>query len=219
MRRRILIAIAVVIVLGASIGLNIKPRGVGNRPTIHLDAPVALADTTSFPADQAGLSAYLNVGKLDFQNLYQAVTAVSGTKSVKGSDGKGWIWVNTTVPQMSSISEEVQVYADVSGWVVAFLGSASEVARLVRWEHVDEKARASVENVLETALRSVLAQLALDFTPRRSQVRYYHFAYPKAQQLIVLVNYGHGSECSFLVPTGLSFLSGAAIAVSAPGSI
>ncbi len=174
---------------------------------------VALAQTGStFPADEAGLAAYLRVSPLSMEKVLPAFDHWEHY----GNWVKGYILVKLYPDwhsSFSNLSVEVTVYVDSQGWVVAYLHKNYAPANIMVWTGVTQGASnlpSIGTTALEEALKKVLLAAGVDFASVQGQVLYYHFQYPAAKSIGIWAKVGslaQGQEASFK----LSIVNGATI--------
>ena len=159
-------------------------------------------EETAFPEDEAGLAAYIWLGSLDFEKIK---TAADNTMTeIKDTDGGSYIYglipVSGKVYE-ASWTDNVHLYADVNGWIVAFLPRNDPSSKLVYWTGGDEGSYSILSNynTLEIVLQNFLGQLGVDFSNVRSNIKYYHFGYPDATKLLTFIVYG-SKTVDFYVP-------------------
>lgn len=160
-----------------------------------------LASETSFPKDEAGLSAYINLGHLDFDKL--KTVSESTFSDILDTDGGSYIYGVIPVSgnvYCASWTDNVYFYADINGWLVAFFPNNTPSASLAFWTDGDwHRSILSNDNTLEQALKQFMDQLGIDLDPIKSSIKYYHFSYPQATDLTLFVAYGD-KEVSFFIP-------------------
>ncbi len=161
-------------------------------PSVPLGLPGAAAelatDNSTFPSDEAGLAAYLRVSPLD---MVKAGTAFEVLHRQGGN------WVVGIVPVTvypawdvhSQKTQDVFVYIDSQGWVVAYLNREYPPAGIMVWavDRSNPTLTAINTTSLEDALQPVIAAAGFDFSSLKGQVGYYHFGYPEANGMTLAV--------------------------------
>lgn len=145
---------------------------------------VALAQPDStFPVEEAGLAAYLMVNPPP--DMDKAITSFDELYLMGGNWVVGRVMVDI-YPSYSTgkyIRQDVYVYIDSQGWVVAYLKRDTPPAAIMVWTGIDEM-NPSLEEItttaLEEAMDKVLLSAGIEFASLRDQVGYYAFQYPEA---------------------------------------
>lgn len=116
--------------------------------------------------------------KVDNVNIAQAKTAYR-TIEIQTND-----YIMGSVPLGNyPESEDVHVYADSAGWVVAYYLKAEPASKIVDWKAYQTAGRITGSKI-ETALSAVANAMA-SFV---SQVSYYDFRFSSATQMMIIVD-------------------------------
>ena len=202
---RLLLIISIVslmVILAILISFHQNAPAQDIRLGFDIASAQKLATETAFPEDEAGLSAYINLGSLDFDMIK---TASEKTFSeILDTDGGSYIYGIIPVSGKAyeaSWTDNVHFYADTNGWLVAFFPKNTPSASLAFWTGGSEYSRSilSNDNTLEQALRKFMDQLGVDFVSIKPSIKYYHFSYPYATNLTLFVAYG-SKKVSFFIP-------------------
>jgi hypothetical protein len=197
MRNKLLRIFAILFAL-AAVALTIGLYGTTNRSktdgrngAISLEAPpfisVAEAAETgimAFPADKAGISAYVKLPTIDIDKVRTIFTQVEDVGEnyiigivqfpIRQPNG----WQNTT---------EVRLYADMDGWFVAYFTKEEPAAKIMKWpENYDY--HSPITKITTTMLREVLSnagQAAGVGIPLG--IKYYDFRFPEANTMTLFV--------------------------------
>lgn len=177
------------------------PGGVGPGIALGLAAEAAAAldnPESTFPADRAGLAAYVQTDTpLDLKDAAEAFAGLAY---------QGGNWVIGVVPVNifpewgihTTKTVDVEVYVDTDGWAVAYLsrdGSNRFASYLMVWTGISSEnpqLDAITTTSLEEALDKVLAAAGVNFAPLRKQVGYYHFGFPEANRIVLAASAGKG---------------------------
>jgi len=198
----ILVSLMVILAILISSHQNAPAQDIRSVLTFDIASAQKLATETAFPEDEAGLSAYINLGSLDFDKIK---TASEKTFSeILDTDGGSYIYGIIPVSGKAydaSWTDNVHFYADTNGWLVAFFPKNTPSASLAFWTGGGYYSHSilSNDNTLEQALRKFMDQLGVDFTSIKPSIKYYHFSYPYATNLTLFVAYG-SKEVSFFIP-------------------
>lgn len=136
-------------------------------------------DTSAFPGDEAGISAYVNVEQnID---LEQAKTAFIGLID-EGDD-----YVIGTV-EIEKMPEEAypHVYVNQSGWILAYYTKNSPSSLIMNW-YVYEGGPI-VTTTLRDAIFNTCVAIRMDFSKIGDKTGYYHFQYPEATKILLVAD-------------------------------
>lgn len=164
----------------------LSPDGDGQRGVLLLTPPVfAQAGTAHFPAVEAGVAAYLKLDRqveLDkVRDLFRGIRA-QGEKYLIG------------VIELTGLPEEAwpHLYVDTEGWILGYYSKYDPTSKLVYWGGYEGGP------VMTTTLREAIKKFAVglftklllpfDFATVERGLRYYHFKYPDATQLLLAVD-------------------------------
>jgi len=198
----ILVSLMVILAILISFHQNTPAQDIRSVLTFDIASAQKLATETAFPEDEAGLSAYINLGSLDFDKIK---TASEKTFSeILDTDGGSYIYGIIPVSgkaHLASWTDDVHFYADTNGWLVAFFPKNTPSASLAFWTGGSSGSHSilSNDNTLEQALRKFMDQLGVDFISIKPSIKYYHFSYPYATNLTLFVAYG-SKKISFFIP-------------------
>jgi len=174
--RKILV-IAIVICMALLIPIQL-PKEVekGEIPptVLALEAPRGLENESAFIG--AGISAYTNIGKQINLSLAE--------EAFKGVEFRGDDYVIGIVSVSDSEDDDVHVYVQKDGWIVAYYPDHQLVPKIIK------DLMNPADNKLEDALNKVCEKLNVT----SFQINYYHFKYPEANAMLIA-----GDAC---IPTG-----------------
>ena len=199
------------------------PPRDGSSGTITLEAPKALAQSSNFPVDYAGIARYIKYPPTDFQKIHIAATEIA--TDVKNTDGASYVWIETTSGDSSW--PVFNLYADTSGWLVVFLpkstvdsgATSSSVAYMLArkdWygvtypqRHHWFQERSYTEKYATVGYESlaVMERFAEEvgrYWPNDDlrKTRFYHFEFQRAAAIHVAVE--HTDSMSFFIPDALT---------------
>jgi len=140
---------------------------------------------------QAGMCAYVNVGNLSLENATEAYTQIltlSATHSV-----------GTINIANYGGSDNIHVYVDTEGWIVAYLERGEELGSIIQWSGIDYNSPV-IKTTLEDAINSVCKKINVDFADVKTDIKYYNFEYPDAENMLIFINMivGEGDEYTTL---------------------
>jgi len=191
---------AVVVVLSPIIQRNAdtQPVAAGQGPLIISLSPPAFAQTAGlkFPMNEAGISAYVNMGTAI--DLVKARALLSAPEDVTDT------YVIGTIP-LTGNDESMwpHVYIGKDGWLLAYYPSTEPTSYLFQWYGYQGG------TVNTTTLRDILISLAtnlhLDLSKTETELSYFHFKYPDATKLIIAVDTVSGNdEFRYTIPSGVA---------------
>jgi len=142
------------------------------------------AETTggggAFPEYKAGICAYVNTSReIDLDKLKTIFTEVEEV-------GDNYIIGKTPISNFGG-DMDVMVYADTSGWIVAYFKADEPAAKIMQWEPADSDN--PVVTITTTTLRDALrkAGTAAEVPTPDAEIKYYDFRYPNANAMTIVV--------------------------------
>lgn len=173
---------------------NSSKTDMGNG-VISLSAPfftsVAEASTATdaFPADKAGISAYVKVSTVDIEKIKSILTEVEEV-------GDNYIIGITPIPDFGG-SIDVHLYADTDGWLVAYLKADEPAAMIMQWGTADVT-NPEISVIQSTTLEDALYEAgdAVSEIVAQKDIKYYDFEAPEANgmTLFIRTRTGEGSN-------------------------
>jgi hypothetical protein len=178
------VAVAVLLLAFALVGRPGTPAKGNNVFT--LQAPpfvgVALANTdsvTSTIENEAGISAYFQVPT--GINL-SSVRSVFRTIEAETTD---YIIGSVPVPNYGE-EWDVHCYVHKDGWVLAYYPAGDPVGKIFDWIAYHNAGRANIRTKFESTFIVIADTIGIPFTG----ATYYHFQYPDATHLMLIVDWG-----------------------------
>ena len=164
--------------------LLIKPlvlagESKGKLAEILLTQPVFAQQATAFPADEAGISAYVNVGQnID---LAKAKSALRGIQAEGDNHVIGIIEL-TGLPE----EEFPHMYISSDGWILAYYSKFAPASRIMHW---GKYGGGTIETTtLQEAISNIGPTIGVDLTQLGVSIGYYNFKYPDATNLTIAVD-------------------------------
>jgi hypothetical protein len=191
---------AVVVVLSPIIrrGTDTQPVAAGQGPLVISLAPPAFAQTAGlkFPANEVGISAYVNVGTtVDLAKAQRFFSAIEDATDT---------YVIGTVPLVGS-GEDMwpHVYISKDGWLMAYYPSSEPSSKLFEWYGYQRDVVGTT--TLRDALMALGSNLSLDLSKIDTDIAYFHFKYPDATKLLIAVDTvaSTGDEFRYTLPSGI----------------
>lgn len=198
------IAGLLIVVLGLlSLSFPQFSPGHDNLPGLPLRYPVALAQNTAFPVEEAGLAYYVNVGSIISSEFIHEIAESIPVIYLERTDRRNFIWIRDSF-KSHGLEILFYLYFDTNGWIVSFFPRGVPSARLIQWSMEDPPrvGESLLRWKLERVLEGLSEELGKDFW---AKIEAYHFGYPEAEKLIIAAKYGPG-EMSFFIPEGLEVM-------------
>lgn len=181
-RRAVYIIVPAVIVMAAYLLTGILGSSDNQDGLFALSPPsfvqVAQADSdavSAFPTNEAGIAAYFQSSStIDLDNI----RPIYRTIEVETTD---YIIGSVPVPNYSSETEDVHVYAHVDGWVMAYYLADDPAAKIFDWSVYDGV-------TIITKFDTVLTLAASALTISLPTTTYYDFRYPNATNLVLIAD-------------------------------
>ena len=199
--RRILFPCLLAAVLFLAPGLASKPGQPTNGHVFSLQAPsfvgIANAEEDSVDSiieDEAGIAAYfqsaIGINLNDVRDIFRTI-------EVETAD---YIIGSVPVPNHDE-THDVHVYVHVDGWVLAYYMAGDPAAKILDWRVYHDTGRSGITTKLENTLAVVAGEAGVPFPG----ATYYHFRYPNATRLILIVEWVYEGTDVFQVKLPGSF--------------
>jgi hypothetical protein len=167
-----------------------------------LFVPFIFISASTFPEDEAGISAYVKLDSVNTEMLNKAYNFMEDEGMTKGSSDVhvlGGIPVKIIIDDANSEGEDyhlsnigVYIYLDLDGWLVAYLLKGEPSSKIVQWS---DYAPGSMEpNVLEEAIEIISSEIGSSYS---GSPDYYHFEYSEANRMSIIVDTVHSLEGSW----------------------
>jgi hypothetical protein len=155
----------------------------------------AQAGDAAFLEQEAGIGAYLNVGQ-----PIDPTTAKTAFRTIEKETGS-YIIGSVALPGYG-ISDDVHCFVHRDGWIVAYYMKNEPTSKIVDWLGY------SGGQMTSTKLRMCLTVVGSSLGVQLTGVKYYHFAFPNANKLMIAVKsstYDLRNESTLwlTVPSGL----------------
>ncbi|MCK5040590.1 MAG: hypothetical protein KAR87_06495 [Candidatus Aenigmarchaeota archaeon] len=152
--------------------------------TILLLAGVVSADAgNAFPQDEAGISAYVNVG--GSINLEDVVGAYYQIEELSETHAIGLISIGNGV---SGGSDVLRVYVDTDGWIVAYLKRDEQRGKMIQWSGINLSNPVFERTTMSDAISRMCTVIDVNYTEIEGNVEYYDFKYPNADKIKIFAN-------------------------------
>ena len=128
---------------------------------------------------QAGMAAYVNVGSLNLENATEAYTQIYNLST---SHAVGTINIGNNYG-----SDNIHVYVDTNGWIVAYLTRDEELGHMIQWAGVDYN-NPTLKTTFEDAISRVCSSIGVNYSVIQGNIKYYDFEYPQATNVVIFMN-------------------------------
>ena len=210
MKRTLVFGLLLAVAVAAVWGVRPTSSPDGDQLTgFTLEPPLALAQSSTFPMNEAGPMAYAKREEVEFSRIFEYVSG-GGIKDAfhnleaRDTDGQSYVWVEATTDTSrhtfwrgGALSVRLNLYMDTNGWVVAFLPPSSTVAHLVDWVREERAQAFAYSHMLREAVDQVADSTGNEW--RFEEVLLFDPRHPNASKVYVAGESGLGSF-SFLVP-------------------
>jgi uncharacterized protein YpmB len=156
------------------------------------------ASATTFPVDEAGISAYVKVSdSIDLEtvmeNLLPHIYQV--------------LEVNPTyfiVTVTNDDNQNTHLYVGADGWVISYYRGTEEVSRAVRWNIASDEDPTPEGVTSMTTLEEVISKTCdaagVDYETIKSGIKFYDFEHPNADRMMFVVDMqsGQGSNSFYI---------------------
>jgi hypothetical protein len=178
----LVINVLIVYFFGNNMGSkNEIATGVGNTHALVYPAFAQSANSeVSFLEKEAGISLYLDAGRTIDLSRARAVY-----RSIEREDAN-YIIGSIALPNLPE-SEDVHCFVHRNGWIVVYYLKGEPVAKIVDWSYWSGGQLAS--NKLQVGLEKMCNALGLS----TAGAKYYHFQYPLANKLMLVIDSITGS--------------------------
>jgi len=146
---------------------------------ILLAEPVFAQQATAFPADEAGISAYVNAGQtIDLDRVKGALTGIQ-------AEGDNYI---IGIMELSGLPEEEfpHMYVSTDGWILAYYSKFAPAAKIMHWNKYGGGTIKT--STLESGILAVCSGIGINYATLEDNIRYYDFKYPHATKLTIAVD-------------------------------
>ena len=143
-----------------------------------LTRPAFAQTSAAFPADEAGISAYVNVG--------QSIDLAKAKSALRGIQAEGSNYVIGIVELPGLPEEEFpHMYVSSDGWILAYYSKFAPAARIFQWYGYE--GGSITTTTLQDAIAKICPTIGVNFSQVKSTLKYYHFKYPEATKLLMSV--------------------------------
>lgn len=191
------------VLVGALLLGTLVPVGEGKAKLseILLTRPVFAQQAAAFPADEAGISAYINVG--------QTIDLAKAKNAMRGMQAEGSNYV-IGIMELPGLPEEEfpHMYVSSDGWILAYYSKFAPASRIIQW-YGYEGGKISTTTLQDT-ISKLCAIIGVSLTRVREAMGYYHFKYSEATKMVIAVDTLEKGDDSFSysIPNGAILYEG-----------
>lgn len=160
---------------------------------------VGSASATTFPVNEAGISAYVHVDQtIDLEKASDAFTTLDTVNET--------YIIGTVSIENYGYTSTPSVYVSRNGWIVAYFPNSYPASHIVQWYGIGDSTIS--RTTLEDAINTVAT--AIGTTVTKSNIKYYDFRYPTATEMkMIAKTTGHGSSVFYqTIPDTFTFYGG-----------
>ena len=192
---KILAFSVVLAIVASSVAIYSSPnleKGIsegGGKGVISLMPPLFIgvagaAEATggnAFPADEAGISAYVNVGKSI--NITEAVKAFTQTEELSQTHAIGIIPIDNKRGTVN-----VHVYVDTGGYIVAYFKNTEPASNIIKWSGMDFSNPKIEDFITNTAIKAMCTKIDVYYLDIKDDIKYYDFEYHDAKKMVIFLD-------------------------------
>jgi hypothetical protein len=148
---------------------------------IPLEEPAIIQSTGAFPESKAGISAYINTSQtIDIEKIKTIFTVVEEV-------GSNYIIGITPISDFGG-DIDVHVYADTSGWIVAYFENNEPASKIMQWGTADVN-NPVITTITTTTLIDALYKAgdAAGVGIVAGNIKYYDFEFPNANAMMLFI--------------------------------
>jgi len=133
---------------------------------------------TTFLEEEAGISAYVNIGhEID---LEKAKTAFKSIETANES----YIIGEIDLPGLPEYADP-HAYVHKDGWLVAYYSKYAPASKIMQWNGYD--GGVITTTTLEDAMHEICLAIEFPFATIKDDIKYYDFEYPNANRMMLIV--------------------------------
>lgn len=168
---------------------------------ISITPTKAETSATTFPVEEAGIAAYVKLDSVDItdltealnyfsENIRQGKTYVIGKVKITNQSPRGVQWFNYP-----------HLYIGLDGWMIAYYLKGEETSQIMQWKGY------TAGKIETTTLKEAIDIMAANIGVKYSTpIKYYHFQYPQANKLTLIVEtIIDGSNCFSVTIPGILY--------------
>lgn len=143
-----------------------------------------------FPEEEAGISAYVNVGEdvIDTEDIKKLLESDLFEQPVENFSANHIIGI-VPVPNYGG-TVRPHVYVDTEGWIVAYFTKDEPASKIMQWSGTDTNNPRITEiktTTLEDAIEKLCNETGIDYVEVKPEIKYYDFEFPDANGMLLFV--------------------------------
>jgi hypothetical protein len=150
-------------------------------PFIGVAGAVEVMGGNAFPEDEAGISAYVNVGKSI--NITEAVKAFTQIEELSQTHAIGIIPIDNKRGTVN-----VHVYLDTGGYIVAYFKNTEPASKIIKWSGMDFSNPKIEDFITNTAIKAMCTKIDVYYLDIKDDIKYYDFEYPDAKKMVIFLD-------------------------------
>jgi hypothetical protein len=158
--------------------------------TVALLFMAGAASATTFPVDEAGIAAYVNVS--DTIDLDEAMINLQSVITEVVELNTTYFIVNVT----NDDNQNTHLYVGADGWVIPYYLNTEPVSRVVRWNITSDQDPTPQNVTNMTTLEEVISKtcdaIGVDYETIESEIKFYDFKHPDANRMTIVVDMLNG---------------------------
>jgi len=136
------------------------------KSAFNLEKPRTRSIESGFPYDEAGISAYINVGSITNNEMNTALSVFSSMTESNSEYTLG-------------VVSNIHTYIGFAGWIIAYLPREKPVSTIIH-----PTKQAGGVTMLNTPISRVCSAINKNFD--QESIKYFHFKYPDANEMIFI---------------------------------
>ena len=150
-------------------------------PFIGIAGAVEAMGGNAFPEDEAGISAYVNVGKSI--NITEAVKAFTQTEELSQTHAIGIIPIDN-----KRGTTNVHIYVDTGGYIVAYFKKTEPASNIIKWSGMDFNNPKIEDFTTNAAIKALCTKIDVYYLDITDDIKYYDFEYPDAEKMVIFLD-------------------------------
>ncbi|RLE01780.1 MAG: hypothetical protein DRI99_06850 [Candidatus Aminicenantes bacterium] len=152
-------------------------------PFIGVAGAAEAAGGDAFPEDEAGISAYVNLGQpIDLEQVASIFDQINETSATH-------VIGMVPIPNFGG-NTHPHLYADTNGWIVAYFTKDEPASMIMQWSGTDKNNPKITEintTTLEDAIEDACDAIGVDYAGIKLNIKYYDFEFPDADSILLFV--------------------------------
>jgi hypothetical protein len=147
---------------------------------------IAKAETT-FPIDEAGIAAYVQLDSIDITDLTEALNYFSGDIRQGETYVIGQMKIENGMLRLVPYYSYPYLYIGLDGWMVAYYLKGEEASRIMQWK--DYTPGVINTTTLEDTIDFMTESIGVTYS---TDVKYYNFEFPDANKMTLVAETASG---------------------------